>query len=364
MLAIVLYWPALSLFAQSGERPLIRCWGVEGSFSISSGISSDGTSIFAVDGEQSVTSLDRGSGAVNWKAELGGKTVSSIGKNTNSIVIVTEESSPGGAMPASARVRALSKTTGLTRWEYRISGSSDYAVYASDVSVIVVSDRLIAVLDAEKGALRWRRDDLDVSDSTSDFLSGILAVRSRTNRIDLLSLSDGHTIRHFELRRAPSDLALGGGRSVFVADHRGRVFSLDGTGSGSDWEYKTGGAVWHLIAQEDSIVAASADNFIYSISADSGGIRWKRRMPGRISSMNMLGRKRIAVTVVGEKAAFVVDSSNGKVTDQLIPGHDIELDDSQLAGDADFAALLTSNGIFGFSSKCGDEKSGVQGRRF
>lgn len=78
---------------------------------------------------------------------------------------------------------------------------------------------------------------------------------------------------------------------------------------------KTGGKITSITSVKgyrESFVIASLDNFVYSISADTGRVLWRRRLPGRITEKPLVAGLSLIFTVIGSNSAFILNSQDGK----------------------------------------------------
>jgi putative pyrroloquinoline-quinone binding quinoprotein len=82
------------------------------------------------------------------------------------------------------------------------------------------------------------------------------------------------------------------------------------------WRLRNGARISSIVATSQGVLAASLDNFVYMVSGYYGDIRWKRRMPGRVSSIMADGDIAIVQTV-GEPNAAILNLENGKPAGEL-----------------------------------------------
>ena len=358
LLAVFLLTPVFQAGTWSIE-PLSRCWSYSDPILRTGGIVVDESAVYLVDTDNKVKALSRSDGDVIWNAELGGRVESPLVGAASSILVLTRTvSKDAGA--ATYYIRAVSKTTGITKWVAPLSGSGRYSMRPATASRVMLEDgTAITAVDVEKGQTLWSRPGTMVGDPAK-FENGSTAIISPSGKIEVLSLTDGQPVHGFQLSAGPTAIAWRLDDSVVFGDARGNI-EARGPGDTRGWTYKTGGAVSRLVISGDNVIAASNDNFLYSISLRSGDVAWRRRLPGRVSSVDMLGSGRAGVTVVGEKTAFVVDVADGRFLEQLVLGAEDEFIGYPLMGDDSFLAALTMQGLTAFSTNCRNERAALNG---
>ena len=360
--AIVLFaagalYSVIDARAQAPE-PMARCWSYSEPVLQAGGLAADETAVYFVDSANTVIALDRRDGTTVWSAELGGTVNSSLIATKSSILVVTRTISDG-VKPNASYIRAVSKATGITQWLGPLPNAERYSIRDGGNGIVILENGSeIFGVETDKGQIRWRRSGLLIGDGGQEPASASIATRSESGRIEVVSLVNGQTVDRFEWSATPVAFTSRTDQ-YFFGDTRGTIESRH-AGGGRVWNYKTGGAITQLIVAGDNILAASADNYIYSISIRSGGITWKRKMPGRISSVDLLGSGKAGITVFGEKTAYVVDVGDGRFVEQLDLDGEDEFIGHPLRGDHTFLTALTTRGLTAFSAYCSNEKAAVR----
>jgi len=355
MLAVATFFALTTLAAQPGP-PMTSCWNFTKPVSVKAGLAVDTSGVYLVDSENRVTALDRRRGSVIWTAELGGSVDAEIVNALSSLVVLTKtQSSDPGA--SGYFLRAISKETGITRWVTKLPAARNYRLQRVSENLFLVEDGVtVSAINVADGAKKWERMGVTAIRSDGRNLAGTLVLVKDSDGIQILSTIDGRVLGRLGRKPFPTVFASRLPETKIFGDSRGIVESKS-DGEGVEWTYKTGGAVSDLIVVGDEVIAASADNFLYSISLDSGNIEWKRKMPGRINSTHLLGVEKIVLTVVGDKSAYILDISDGKFLEQLVLPGEEEYIGHPLKGDAEFVAALTSKGVAAFASGCRTEKA-------
>lgn len=346
----------VSIAAQPSDS-LVQCWSYREPISISGGILIDDSNVYAVDSGNRVLALDRKSGAVVWTSEPGGSVTSPIRSVNSSIIFVSKTSSPDGRAAASY-VRSLSKFTGLTNWVTPLSHPSVYTLAGGERAIFALAQAgPLVALDPANGMIRWSRDGSGFAGRESHFELDRVTRNTGTRAVEVISLDDWKTLGRFELGFVPKVITTGPDRTLIAGDARGNLESISLDGFSRNWTYKAGGAISHLLIRDGNVIAASADNFVYSISLSSGNVEWKRRMPGRINSIALLTDMNLGLTVVGEKTGYILGLSDGKFSGRVALEGDEEFVGHPLAGDGRFVVALTNQGLTAFSAGCPARKA-------
>ena len=354
--AVFFLGTAVSTGAQTSDS-LVPCWRYSDPASASGGLIVDDSKVYLVTSDNRVLALDRNNGAVVWTSELGGNIALPIRSLNSSIIVVSSTASPD-AKPRTSFLRAISKNTGITNWVSTLPPASRYILSGDDRALyILAAGASLSAVDPVNGSIKWIRDGNAFPDVDPHFGGNWFARMRGAKAIEVISLEDWKVLGRFKLRHQPRVIASRGNESLVVGDSRGNL-DLISLGSGSKgWSYKAGGAISHLQIREDSVVVASADNFVYSISLSSGNVEWKRRMPGRVNSMGTLADTKLVLTVVGEKTAYILDLSDGRFAGRVGLEGDQEFVGHPLAGDDRFVVALTNRGVAAFSASCPAQKA-------
>lgn len=336
---------------------IVRCWAYGEPVSTFGGLLVDDTNVYAVTAEDRVLALDRKSGAVAWTSEPGGNIAAPIRPFNSSLIVVSRTASSDGK-PRASYIRSISKSTGITNWVTPLSPAASYGIGGDDIALYVLAaDGPLTAVDPMSGEIRWARDGTGFAGQEPHFGSSWIARRSPEKTIEVVSIEDRKLLGRLEVGIQPKVIASRGNGSLVVGDALGNLEAFSLVGQSRTWSYKSGGAISHLILRDDNVVAASADNFVYSISLSSGDVEWKRRMPGRVNSIGTLAESKLILTVVGEKTAYILDLADGKFAGQVALAGDEEFIGYPLAGDERFVVALTNRGVTAFSAACPAQKA-------
>lgn len=343
--------------AAQANDSMVKCWAYREPVSTVGGLLVDDTSVYGVTAEERVVALDRKSGEVIWTSEPGGGVALPIRSFNSSLIVVSKTASPDGK-PRASFIRSISKATGITNWVTPLAPAASYVLGGDERALyILAADGPLTAVDPTSGAVRWTRDGASFTNKEPHIGTNWIAARSTLKTIEIMSLEDRKILGQFGVEIQPSVFGSRADGSLVVGDALGNLEAVSLGGNSKNWNYKAGGAISHLMLSDDNVVAASADNFVYSISLSSGNVEWKRRLPGRINSIGALGGSKLALTVVGYKTAYILDIAEGRFAAQVALEGDEEFVGYPLAGDERFVVALTNRGMAAFSSGCPAQKA-------
>ena len=350
---------AITVVAQTSDS-MVKCWAFREPVSIAGGLLVDDTNVYAVTAEDRVLALDRKSGEVAWTSEPGGNITMPIRPFNSSLIVVSRTASSDGK-PRASYVRSISKATGITNWVTSLPPAAFYNIGGDDKAIYILAENgPLTAVDLISGTIRWTRDGAAFAGKDVHLGSNWIARRSSERSIEVMSLEDRKILGRFEVEIYPKVIGSRTDGTLVVGDARGNLESVSLGGQSNNWSYKAGGAISDLILRGDNVVAASADNFVYSISLSSGNVEWKRRMPGRINSIGTLAESKLAMTVVGEKTGYILDLADGRFAGRVALEGDEEFLGYPLVGDERFVAALTNRGVTAFSAGCPAQKAAVK----
>jgi hypothetical protein len=354
-LAILFLLFAGKAHSQATVQPTSRCWTYTGESSESGSFTIDDVNVYVVEGINKLVALDRQIGMVNWTVELGGMIASPLVDNGSSILVASNVGSDDAQLKRSV-IRSISKETGLTNWITDLPFAHRYSIGSINGTVAVFSENGTGfAIDGKSGAIKWKRQSAFKLPAGTVLLNNSISALSGMKRVETLSIESGQIIKRFDLTSEPVVYTLVDSETVVFADRRGTLWAV---GSDNSWKYRTGGAVSFLLQAGGHILAASADNFLYAIAPGSGKVEWKRKLPGRISSVALSEEETVVITVVGVPTAFIVDAKEGRFTNQLVLEKEEEFLGQPIVGKGGFVAIRTTRGLALFSKTCGNGKSG------
>jgi outer membrane protein assembly factor BamB len=335
-------------FAQEkslGEVTLSRCW----SFALGGGrqLGTDNKNIFIASDGGRVAALSA-DGKKLWQTELGGSVGSNILATDTGIFVVTLALTAEGTVSGDGTIRFLSKETGVPGWTAKLPASDGYRLGSFNNALIVVArNGSVESLEPASGTVRWKREVASAFVGEPHFGNPHVAVISAAGQVFVIAEATGEieTMRKLD----PPPLAVGEvGGTIVTGGSRGRVISL-APNDKYNWRFKSGGAISHVFAIHDSVLAASNDNFLYLLTARSGGLEWKRRLTGRVAQIGVIGSKYALVSSLDQHGALLIELVHGRVAGQIA----LDADETLVAapmGIGDELTVLTDSAAYGYST--------------
>lgn len=290
----------------------------------------------AVDGNVAVITSDGGNleavstidGKLIWSTDLGGDIVSNVvqaGRRSWVVSLMGPETSPQPIL------RAVSTETGLAAWNIRLPHDEQYYLAASNGNVIVTSSSgAIQSISSESGKIVWKRESPGPIAAAPIVAGAKITLLLRNSALTLVDASSGSILSTRGLSNRPTAVASLASGELILGDDRGNISVLNG-GEKPLWRFKTGGEVSRLTVVGDSILAASHDNFVYSLSL-KGDVIWKRRMAGRVVEARVLDDRSVIMAGLDDRVAVIGDLRDGRTIGQ-IPLEDSEgVTNSMLTG--------------------------------
>lgn len=344
---------------QQKETPITKCWNTPVKILYKTGISSDANNAYFVTETGHLQAIDAKTGETVWATELGGTTDSPILVGKRSLIVISAGAGSNPTNPGVSVIRSISATTGITNWRTELPFAESYFAGVTDLGVIVVTSRLSVISFNEiDGSVSWRATLEGTLSADPEIHARQITIATANNKLEVFDAADGGRLHSLGLKSSPNILRVASGPAAIVTDEKGGVASINLDNSRQNWKFKAGGKVTEIQKVNGKLLIASADNFVYLISDDTGKVVWKRRLPGRIASFGSIDPETVAVTVIGERTAYLINADNGKFTDQIVISPDDEFLLIPIRANGSSIIVATTNGISGYSPECSQEKSG------
>ena len=262
--------------------------------------------LFVIKNHGAVYALDKRTGKVRWRRDLGKLAASAPGyaKGRIYVTILVRDGSKNGL------VAALRAKDGKVLWRKPLPSRTESSPMVVGGRVYFGSeDGTVYALAAGDGRVVWRykataavKGGVALADGKlyfGDYAGVVHAVRERTGKKVWTSTTRGARFGtgSGQFYATP---ALAYGR-VFIGNTDSNVYAFSAASGKLAWRTGTGGYVYAsaAVAQvpggKPSVYLGSYDGRFYALDARSGKIRWRYKAPGRISG---------AATVVGDIVYF------------------------------------------------------------
>jgi outer membrane protein assembly factor BamB len=292
--------------------PLKKCWTSQLGSAEARSLFSDGSALYAAMSDGRLHALSAEDGSSGWTVEIGGSFVSNIIAANDDLVVISNSSGD----KKQSTIRSISKQTGIVHWRAEVPFSEKYFLGGARQNEIaaVGSTGVVLGVSLENGSTIWKVDTGEVSAEPS-FLNGLVVVGTSSKRVVVITQPERKISLNLESKWKPTAVALLAGGNLIVGDERGNIVEYDSAGN-TDWKFKNGASISHLMQTEAGILVASNDNFLYMLTDSRGGVVWKRRLSGRIALEPVVGKDSIFAVTYGDGRGYLLSLHKGKIIDQ------------------------------------------------
>lgn len=267
---------------------------------------------------------------------------------------------------------SLVASTGKERWRQRVDGAvRQLPVLTADTVFIVTEGDTVLALAREDGTVLWRyqREAPETMSISAHagllFFEGRLYTGFTDGVVVALVPSDGTVVweRDTSIDVNPDDsraprfvdvdtTPVAVGREVWVASFAGGLYGLAAATGSVEWREQDRKGITDLTVDGDRVYAASGDDGVVCMSADTHGVLWKhpseRGNPTRPVLVD-------SAVIVAEKGGplLVLDAERGREVNRIETGYGF----TSPPAVADGRGFILSNGgtLFAFALTTGDD---------
>lgn len=325
-----------------------RCWTASHSIHSAAGVSADDELAYFVDQSGKVIGVELATGRVAWTAEVGGKLLSELVVANGRAYAIAEP----GDQAAKPVLRVLSTKTGLPLWNIELPRAGTYFLTGSEDDLAVVATMgTVWLLDTATGMIRWTVA-AGGSVLTPPRIEGErLLIAFDKKRVDEFSLKTGEKIASAQVEGEPAFVGAGKSSAAVYSDERGNVHSIQ-MGGAKNWKFRAGGKVVYIRSVDGNVLLGSVDNFVYFMSIEYGNLLWKRRLPGRVANGVLIGPELAVFTVIGDKAAYILELDKGRLVDKVELTADDDFLMTPIRANGKYLIAATVNGLSAYSGTC------------
>ncbi|MEP7212205.1 MAG: PQQ-binding-like beta-propeller repeat protein [Acidobacteriota bacterium] len=338
----------------------VKCWDYDTESAPQSGLVSDAANLYFAASGGRIAAIDAMTGKSAWNAELGGQAISNILVHGPDIIAVTAAIGDGGKL-GSASLRSLSKETGIVNWTVPLAASDGYFLGTTSDGIIAVSNGgRIELFSFKDGGSIWKRPETGPLAARPQIDAKYVILPVRSGRTYVFSALNGSAVSNIESTADVETQAKVSDKWVVSGDSRGNLMSRDLVTGKRQWKFKAGAKWSYIGGTKYGIAAVSADNFIYMLSPDRGGVLWKRRLPGRISGSPTFSDSYVVLASYGENSAYVIDLQSGRIVNQITLTENNSFTGSPILISDVSVAAVTNSGISLWNfGPCGSNKKAV-----
>lgn len=319
---LVLTIQSLTVLAQKAavvQPPLNQCWSFNAEGIDKNELASDNVSqIFFSYQDGVVTAVNIDDGNQNWKTELSGNILSIIYQDEIVYVVSLNETSD------TITLRSLGASTGITNWQkaLKVSVSADHRI-----SLLQSNEFLFLLTDSGDLYKFLKEDGREIEKiSIMENVTTKAVMREQeilfgTDKKNLILYSiPGKTISKIHLDNIPTGIYAEAER-IIISDKLGKITSIKAKNNKKEWQTRVGAEVSDITKTEKGFAVSSNDNFIYLITSDNGGKRWKRRFNGRTSttvSVNDKSEGALVAVSLNSSDFSLLNPNSGKTVNQIV----------------------------------------------
>jgi outer membrane protein assembly factor BamB len=307
-LAVFIAIPGLSQRPDEVVVTPAVCWKYRSTGLMSNGPAIDVSNLYVAEEGGRVSAVSLANGTRIWSTEVGGENRSNIVVAGTNIYLASSEGQNR------LRIHSLSTSTGIPNSEIEIPFSEDIKLISAAGKLIVLSSEgSITAYSFGSYHQEWQLIIPRISLETTLYAANRLYLASSDKKLHSIDVESGVEADVINAKNDVTAIGIVDGSVVF-GDSRGNLIRQNR--SGRSWRFRNGAKIVSIGVTDRGIVAASADNFVYLVSSYYGDIRWKKRMPGRVSSL-VIDDDLIAVQTVGEASSALLNLESGKMVGQV-----------------------------------------------
>lgn len=264
----------------------------------------------------SLIAISAETGSLIWKAEIGGEVSTAPLADARGVFVATEtgaaENSTNFAA-ATGTVRALSRESGITLWMRTLYRPLRGAFAQTEQALFAGSaDGRIYAFDKTTGKSLWSKNYLTTGfNSQPVIVDSTLFIGNEDGSVFAINIKNGETLWRYRTRGAVRGSIVSREEVVCFGSADGKVYAADAKTGRELWSKRTGAGVQSLAGNDDALLVASLDNFVYLLSLRRGTLLWKRQLPGRITSQPLVHASNVVITSLSSDAAVILNLSNG-----------------------------------------------------
>jgi outer membrane protein assembly factor BamB len=320
---VVLTILCLTIYPQKfeGKIPVVNnCWFYSTSETTDYEIASDNANdlyIPLLDGK--LLSINSKNAEKNWEAVLAGDIISAPLVTQENVYVLIKINDEDGKENNADVLYSLSKITGITQWQIRLTSSNKVKLYDSGNNIILIfANGIIYSVAKLDGRINWQKS-LGTEISAFPFITTNEIILGAANKqINILSPSDGKLIEKFEISAQPTVIAENATRdNLVLGDNKGNLWSLNRKKKTRNWGFRQGAEISNITHTAQGVLVSSFDNFVYLFSETSGKLIWKKRLRGRIAAAPQINGGNFVIASIDESEALVIDLGSGKLVNKI-----------------------------------------------
>jgi outer membrane protein assembly factor BamB len=330
------------------SQPLTVRWKYESNVTLNLTPAFDNDRIYLPLAGGTIVALKARDGQFLWRSDMGGELSASPVADESSIYVASETTTPDGERRGSGgALRALGREGGVTQWMMPLVKPLRGALAISDGKLFAGgSDGRAYAFDKRTGGVLWSIPFSSPFNGQPVLNSGRVYFGSEDGTLIVLDEASGRVLWRYRTKGAVHGPVAVAEDTVFFGSGDGYVYALSTDRGHLKWRKRTGGGVEAVKLTGDTLLAASLDNFAYSLNR-KGAMLWKKQLPGRISAQPLTVQETALFTPLSSSVAVVLGLKDGKQLNSLPTGEELTSSASPvIVGDA--VIVTTEHGLLAF----------------
>ena len=330
------------------SQPLTVRWKYESNVTLNLTPAFDHERVYLPLAGGTIVALKARDGQLFWRSEMGGELSASPIADEEMIYVASETTTPDGQpRNSSGALRALGREGGVTQWMTPLVKPLRGALAVAGRKLFAGgSDGRAYAFDKSTGGVLWSIPFPSPFNTRPVLNSGRLYFGSEDGTLIVLDEGTGRVIWRYRTKGAVRGPVAVADNTVFFGSGDGYVYAVSADKGNLRWRKRTGGGVEAVAIVGDTLLAASLDNFAYSLNL-KGTMLWKKLLPGRISAQPLTVQETALFTPLSSSVAIVLGLKDGKQLNSLPTGEELTSSASPvIVGDS--VILTTEHGLLAF----------------
>ena len=348
-----LAWPSVFTTDRTDNEPLLAQpltvrWKYESNVTLNLTPAFDNERIYLPLAGGTIVALKARDGQLLWRSEMGGELSASPMADDAMIYVASETTNPDGQpRGSSGALRALGREGGVTQWMTPLVKPLRGALTVAGRKLFAGgSDGRAYAFDKFTGGVLWSIPFTAPFNTQPVLDAGRVYLGSEDGTLITLDEGTGRVIWRYRTKGAVHGRVAVADNTVFFGSGDGYVYAVSADKGRLKWRKRTGGGVEAVAVAGDTVLAASLDNFAYSLNL-KGTMLWKKLLPGRISAQPLMLQETALFTPLSSSVAVVLGLKDGKQLNSLPTGDELSSSASPvIVGDA--VIVTTEHGLLAF----------------
>jgi outer membrane protein assembly factor BamB len=330
------------------SQPLTVRWRYESNVTLNLTPAFDNERIYVPLAGGTIIALKARDGQLFWRSDMGGELSASPIADESAIYVASETTTlEGERRGSSGALRALGREGGVTQWMTPLVKPLRGALTVSGRKLFAGgSDGRAYAFDKHTGGVLWSIPFSSPFNGQPVLNAGRVYFGSEDGTLIALDEATGRVLWRYRTKGALHGRVAIADETVFFGSGDGYIYAVSADKGRLKWRKRTGGGVEAVTITGGTLLAASLDNFAYSLNL-KGTMLWKKQLPGRISAQPLTVQETALFTPLSSSVAVVLGLRDGKQLNSLPTGEELTSSASPIiVGDA--VIVTTEHGLLAF----------------